>query len=53
MKIVSIAIAFLVLNLAIRHWIADLMQEVLGLPTKQLDVGHVTVLAILLLIATL
>ena len=51
-KIVSMVIAIDVMILVIGHWIADLMQEVLGLPTIWLDVGHVTVLAILLQIAT-
>ena len=45
-------IATHVMILVIGHWIADLMQEVLGSPTILLDVGHLIVFSILLQIAT-
>ena len=52
MKTVLMVIATHVMILVIGHWIADFMQEVLGLTTIWLDVRHVTMLAILLQIAT-
>ena len=53
MQMNSMDIVFLVLNLVIRPWIVDpIEEEVLEVPMTRLDAGLVTLLAMLLQIVT-